>query len=200
MVRDATGGKRNMDDVMRVMEARHSRAGFTGRDVERAVGEVCGCRTTEFFDRHVRGAQRIDMNRYLETIGLRMSVTTGPAISERGEVERDFRIRAWQPTPQDTLRLMLFQGGGIWGAAGLNTNDRILMVNGSAVRTWPEFRTAIVAAPLGQTLIFDIVRDGKPVRVPVVMAGFQRTRVEISELPNASDRQRRLRAEWLAGR
>jgi predicted metalloprotease with PDZ domain len=199
LVRDATDGRRTIDDVMRKMEERHTGRGFTGRDVERAVADVCACNATEFFDRHVRGHARVDMNRYLEPFGLRMTVETKPVVSQNGEVERDFRIGAFQPTPQDTLRLLLWQGGGIWGAAGLNTNDRILSVNGKAVKTWPEFRSAIVAVPLGQTVTFDIVRGASRMQIPVVMSGYQREAVTITEIPNATPRQQRLRTQWLAG-
>lgn len=200
LVRDATDGRRNMDDVMRLMEQRFSRTGFTGRDVERVVADVCSCNTSDFFDRHVRGHERIDLNRYLAPLGLRMTVTTAPAVSQSGETERDFRIAAWLPAPNDTLRLSLFQGGGIWGKAGLNAGDRVLSVNGTAVQTWPQLRSAIVAVPLGGTVTLDIVRAGKRMQVPVVMRGFDRTRVEVSEVPNRTARQQRLLTEWLAGR
>jgi predicted metalloprotease with PDZ domain len=200
MVRDATDGRRNMDDVMRLMEQRVSPAGFTGRDVERAVADVCQCNATPFFDQHVRGNVRIDMNRYLEPFGLRMNTTVGPAVTQSGETERDFRIGGYVPTPGDTLRLMLWQGGGIWGQAGLNADDRVLSVNGTAVQTWPQFRGIIAATPLGQTLTFDIVRAGRRMQIPVIMAGFQRTTVQVTEIPNPNERQRRLLAQWLEGR
>jgi predicted metalloprotease with PDZ domain len=196
IVRGATNGRRTMDDVMRAMNERYGTTGFMSDDVERVVADVCGCNARPFFDAHVRGAGRIDMNRYLEPLGLRMTTTRVPARLESGEIERDFRIRAAQTSPQDTLRLMLWNPESIWVRAGLNTNDRVLSLNGVAVRSWPEFRTQVAAVPMGGQLIFEIVRNGQTLRVPVTMAGYQRARVEITPLPNATAAQIRLRQQW----
>jgi predicted metalloprotease with PDZ domain len=200
IVREATDGRRTMDDVMRMMEERHTGKGFTGADIERAVADVCSCNVREFFDRHVRGGTRIDMNRYLAPLGLRMTARSTPAVTASGEAERDFRIRAWQATPTDTMRLMLWNPESIWARGGLNTNDRVLSINGVAVRSWPEFRTQIAAVPLGGAVKFEIVRDGKQLVVPITMSGYHRVQVELQELPQQSERQRRLLDQWAAGR
>jgi predicted metalloprotease with PDZ domain len=199
-VRDATNGARNIDHVMRLMDERHANRGFTSHDVERVVNEVCGCNTSEFFNHHVRGAGAIHFNHHLEPFGLRAVTTRVQVKLPSGEVERDFRIRASQTSPQDTLRLLLWNPESIWARAGLNTNDRVLSVNGVAVKTWPEFRAQIVAVPLGGTVRFEIVRPSGKTEISVVMTGYERPTVRIEEIPNASERQRRLLAEWLAGR
>jgi predicted metalloprotease with PDZ domain len=165
-------------------------------DVERAVADVCKCSVREFFDAHVRGGSRIDMNRYLEPLGLRMTVRRAAARLESGGAERDLRIRAWQANPQDTMRIMLWNPESIWARAGLQTNDRVLSINGIAVTSWPEFRTQIAAVPLGGEVVFELVRDGKPHRLSVPMAGFERVQVELAELPNATPQQIQLRRQW----
>jgi predicted metalloprotease with PDZ domain len=154
---------------------------------------------TEFFDKHVRGSARIDFNELLRPLGLEMHAAPITAVNERGEPDRDLRIRAFQPTPQDTLRLMFWNAGSNWVRGGLNTNDRVLSVNGTPVRTWPEFRGLIGAAPMGTTVRFDIVRNGKRMEIPVAMAGYSVVRVTVREIPNASAAQRALREQWLAG-
>jgi predicted metalloprotease with PDZ domain len=200
IVRDATNGARNMDDVMRSMDARHWNRGFTTADIERVVNDVCGCVTKTFFDRHVRGAAGfIDVNRYLEPFGLRAVTARAQVKSQNGEVERDLRIRAWQATSNDTLRLMFWTPESIWTRAGLNTNDRVLSVNGVAVKNWPEFRTQILAVPLGRVARVEVMRPDGRAFVDVPMTGYDRTTVRIEEIPTSSERQRRLRAAWLAG-
>jgi predicted metalloprotease with PDZ domain len=199
-VRAATNGRRTIDDVMRAMNEQYGNTGFVSDDVERVVASVCSCNTRPFFDAHVRGAGRIDMNQYLEALALRMTTTRVAARLDSGEIDRDFRIRAWQPSPQDTLRLMLWTPESIWARAGLNTNDRVVSINGIPVRNWPEFRTQIAAAPMGGRLNFEIVRNGQRSQVPVTMAGYQRVQVEITELPNATTRQVQLRQQWESGR
>ena len=199
IVRDATDGRRDIDDLMRAMDERFSKRGFTSADIQRAVADVCGCETKRFFDAHVMGGSRIDVNHYLAPLGLRQVVTITPARTENGELERDFRIRAWQPTPNDTLRLMLWTTNASWSRAGLLTNDRVLSVNGVAVKSWPEFRTQIAAVPMGGAVRFELVRNGRPLTINTSMTGYDRTVVRLEELPNATERQLRLRAAWLAG-
>ena len=64
IIRDATEGRRSMDEVMRSMLAQYAGDhGFTTGDVERIAGEVCGCSVAGFFDSYVRGAAPIDFNR-----------------------------------------------------------------------------------------------------------------------------------------
>jgi hypothetical protein len=130
---------------------------------------------------------------------LRAVATRTQVKSQDGAVERDLRIRAWQPTPDDTLRLLFWTPQNIWTRAGLNTNDRVLSVNGVAVRTWPEFRTQIVAVPLGGVARVEVVRPTGRAMVDVAITGYDRTTVRIEEIPNASERQRRQREDWLAG-
>jgi predicted metalloprotease with PDZ domain len=201
IIRNATNGSRNMDDVMRSMDERHSTRGFTSTDIERVVSDVCGCVVKGFFDNHVRGAADfIDINRYLEPFGLRAVATRRQVTSQNGEVERDLRIRAWQATPDDTLRLLFWTPASIWVRAGLNTNDRVLSVNGVAVKTWPELRTQILAVPLDGVARVEVMRPTGRIMVDVRMTGYDRTMVRIEEVANASERQRRLRSAWEAGK
>ncbi|MEP6729617.1 MAG: hypothetical protein ABJE10_03210, partial [bacterium] len=106
VIRDATKGARSMDDVMRLMLERYSgETGFTGRDVERAVGEICSCNVTPFFDAHVRGGSRIDVAHYLRLGGLQLDVSReavirdgAPSVDRRlvgnsREGERGLRLR-----------------------------------------------------------------------------------------------------------
>ncbi|HEY0810576.1 MAG TPA: hypothetical protein VGD49_10465, partial [Longimicrobiales bacterium] len=106
----------------------------------------------------------------------------------------------FQPSPQDTLRLLLFTPESIWARAGLNTNDRVLSVNGVAVKTWPEFRTQIAAIPLGGVARIEVVRATGRSIVEVTVTGYERSTVRIEEVAGATARQLRLREQWAEGR
>ena len=135
-----------MDDVMRLMLERSSPRGFTGRDVERAVEDVCGCDVTSLFAAHVRrGGQELDFDRYLALIGLRAQVASAPAVFN-GQPERDLRIFGWEPPGERGVRLIINHPGSIWSRAGLASGDRLVSVNGTAVATWPEFPRRAAAA------------------------------------------------------
>ncbi len=61
VLRDATDGRRSLDDVLRAMNRRFFGArGFGGRDLQRTAEEVCGCDLEAFFDRFVRGGNALD--------------------------------------------------------------------------------------------------------------------------------------------
>jgi predicted metalloprotease with PDZ domain len=129
-----------------------------------------------------------------------MVTTRAPVVLDSGEVDRDLRIRAWQPTPQDTLRLWLWTPESIWARAGLNTNDRVLSVNGVPVRTGSDFRAQIAAIQLGGTARLEVVRPAGKSEVTVIVSGYERQNVRVEEIPDASQRARRLRTAWSAGR
>ena len=200
IVRDATGGARSMDDVMRLMLERFAgERGFNGRDVEAAVESVCGCDVTPFVEAHVRGGgQPVDFNRYLALVGLEARVTPVPAVWE-GRPERDLRIFGWEPPGEGGVRLIITDPGSIWGRAGLHTGDRLVSVNDSAVTTWPALRARLVATRLGDTVRLEVSRPGGPYRATVVVSGFERPDVRIGERPGATPAQRALRERWMRG-
>ena len=108
MIREATHGQRSLDDVMRTLSDRFTpQRGITGRDIERAVHEVCACDAHSFFEAYVRGAQPIDFDHYLRMIGMRTQVSWSPALSSDGKPEPDLRISAFNAAGDSTLRLRL---------------------------------------------------------------------------------------------
>jgi len=201
IVRDATHGRRSMDDVMRLLfdrvsadpgpAARGESYRIDGRTIEQAVESVCGCDVTPFFDAHVRHAGVIDFDRYLGLMGLTTRVTWAPAMYN-GEPERDLRIYGFEPSSPDSgLRLVVTNPSSIWGRAGLHSRDRLVGINGAPVRTWSELRTKLQGFRLGDTVRVQVQRSA-PFEATVVVAGFERPTVRIERLPNATVAQRRL--------
>jgi predicted metalloprotease with PDZ domain len=200
IVRDATAGRRSMDDVMRTMLERFSgERGFTGRDVEQTVADVCGCAMRAFFESYVRNARQIDFNRYLPLIGLRARVTWEPASGDDGRPVPDRRIFAWMPPGERALSLLLTDPSSAWGRAGLHTGDRVVAVNGTPIATWPELRSAVLSARIGDTVRVEVRRPTGLWSTNVVMAGYDRPVVRIEEIPETTQRQRSLRERWIAG-
>jgi len=197
LVRDATAGGRSMDDVMRLMLERHGgERGFTGRNVERAVADVCGCSTRPFFDSYVRGAGEIDVNRYLRLIGLRARVTREPVRGADGQPLPDRRLFGWNPPGERALSLLVTDPSSVWGRAGLHTGDRVVAVNGAAVATWAELRGALSGVRVGDTVRVEVSRPTGAWRTDVVMSGYDRSVARIEEIPDAMERQRALRDRW----
>ena len=202
MIRDVTHGQRSMDDVMRLLFDQASppdplslrargNAGvrIDARVIEQAVESVCGCDVTPFFDAHVRHAALIDFDRYLGLLGMTTRVTWGPAVYN-GEPERDLRV--WGFERDSTIRLVINNATSIWGRAGLHSRDRLVSVNGAAVKTWLELRGKLQALRLGDTVRIEVIRPAGPFVATVVVAGFERPTVRLERLPNATVAQRRL--------
>jgi len=201
IIRNATQGQKSMDDVMRLLFSRVERVPpppsrrepspyrVDGRTIEQAVESVCGCDVTPFFDAHVRGAHTIDFDRYLTLAGLKMQVTQRPALYN-GEPDRDLRV--WGYERDSTLRLVINNPASIWGKAGLHSRDRLVSINGAAVKTWPELRAKLQALRMGDTVRVEVARATGPFVATVVVAGMERPTVRLERLPNATVAQRRL--------
>lgn len=199
VIRDATSGRRSMDDVLRIMLARYSgEQGYTTRDIAAVVGEVCRCSVGAFFDRYVRAGNAIPFDRYLALAGLRPVVTWGPGVGRDGSPLADLRIFAWQPPGEPALRLLVSNPASVWGAAGLHTGDRLTSVNGAPVPTVDAFRSMFGRIGVGDTVTVDVSRPAGPYRTTVVVTVQQRPTVHLEPLADATERQLAIRKAWLA--
>ena len=194
-IRDATNGAKSMDDVMRLMFNRFTEKKFTSRDVQRAADDVCACSTAAIFDRYVFNAGAIDFNRYLEPLGLRADVAWKRAVGSDGKPQPDVRVWGW--AEGDTLRLRVSDPNSVWAKAGLHTGDRIISVNGSAVKSWPELRTIFRNLGVGDSVRIVVYRGGDSVSRNVIVAGYDRPYVSIRQVERRSAKQNRLYSAWV---
>jgi predicted metalloprotease with PDZ domain len=200
IVRDATNGERSLDDVMRAVFDRFSGdRGFNGEDIERTVAGECGCDVHSFFEAYVRGGKSIEFDGYLRLIGLRSSVTWSDALDPDGHPSPDLRAYSWLPVDGSGLRLGISDPSSVWGKAGLHTGDRILAVNGGAIKSTAEFRGILRRLHSGDTVTVEVQRPAGVWRTAVVIAGYQRPVVRLEDIQGATERQLRLRAQWMAG-
>ena len=199
LIRDATDGRRSMDDLMRTLFERFAgERGFTGENLESAASGVCRCDMHPFFQAHVRGADAIDFNRYLELIGFRMLSTRTPATDADGNPEPDLRVYAWQPPGELFPALGISDPASCWGKAGLHTGDIVTRVNGRSAPSAPDLRALLRRLHTGDTLSLGIRRGGESMDALVTVSGYERPDVRIEELSGATERQRRLRNLWKA--
>ena len=83
-IRSETENRRNATDVMRRLAERFdSGRGIDNADIERAIGEVCGCDKKQFFRDHIYGARVIDFNRYLAPVGFAPRSGKSPRLMTR---------------------------------------------------------------------------------------------------------------------
>lgn len=201
IIRDATGRRRSIDDLMREMFRQFcGRRGFTGEDIERAAEKLCRCDLTRFFDSYVRGAKAIDFDSYLGLIGMRTSVRWERALNQDGTPAPDLRIYAWQPTDDSLPTLGVSNPSSCWAIAGFHTGDRVLALNGASVSTASELRSAVSRLHVGDSLSIEVQRPADRFRATVPVTGYERPEVRLESLAAQTDRQRKLRSQWAAGK
>lgn len=196
ILRDSTGGQRGMPDVMRAMYSRYAHKGvFSGLDIERVTGEVCGCNLHSFFENHVRNARPIEFNKYLTSLGLQAIVEMVPAADTTGTRWPDLRISAYQPL-SGRMRVRLMHPETPWRRAGLRTGMEYVGIKGVPIDSFQDFRRAVRSIRIAEVVPVDVMADGKPLRINVTMTGYDQPRVRIVELPNATPGQRARRRQW----
>ena len=183
VVRDATQGRRSMDDVMRAMFRRSAGGrGITGADVERAVEDVCGCDVTPFFAAHVRGHEPIDFAQWLRLGGLSIEVASAPVRQRDGWPTPDLGIWGWMPPRDSLLKVIVGSPDNAWSRAGLHTGDLLLNWNGAPIRSWREMRSQVGRLHIGDTVTVEVKRPSGVFSTTVAVTGYDRPTVVISPL------------------
>lgn len=199
LIRARTDGGKSLDDVMRGLAA-DSSGGFTTASVQRLVAEACGCDVGPFFDRHVRGAGVIDVNQYLPLVGLRAEVDQADAVDESGRALPDARVWSYQPLGAPRPILLLNTPASQWGRAGLHTGDTLVTEGDSSIDGVAAFRRVLQRLRVGDTLAVSVRRAGGPFTARVAITGYRHPVVRIVADSGASERVRKLREAWMAGR
>jgi len=197
IIRDATGGKRSMDDVMRqMMENFSGEKGFTSKNIEETVHKICGCDVHPFFTDHIFGSKEIDFNKYFKLAGLQMNVALKDMLSDDGKPVPDLRIYSWQKKNEDFLRIAITNPQSCWGSAGLHTGDIIKSVNGTPIKTTNDFRQVIRSLKIGDSIALEVERPSGIIKINVLIKGYQQPEVKIQHLSALSQKQKNLFTQW----
>lgn len=198
VIRDATNSRRSMDDVMRILMERFSgERGFTSYDIEKILKEVSGKDFHQFFEDHIRNSKELDFNKYLSLIGMKMDLSWTDVTNNEGKPVPDLRSYAFQRENESILRFGTTSPESIWAKAGLHTGDQLRSINDSIVTTDQEFRVMMRRLNIGDKVVIEVVKNSKPVKIPVTLAGYKWAAVKISDLPSINSRQQSLRNFWI---
>jgi predicted metalloprotease with PDZ domain len=197
IIRDATGGEKSMDDVMRKMLENFSgEKGFKSHNIEETVHQICGCDVHSFFSDYVFGSREIDFNKYLKLAGLQMNVALKDARAGDGKPIPDLRIYSWQKKGEDFLRIVITNPQSCWGKAGLHTGDIIKLIKGIPMKTTNDFRQLIRNLQIGDSVAMEVEKPSGILKINVLIKGYQQPEVKIQPLANASQKQKNLFAQW----
>ncbi|HVM90090.1 MAG TPA: PDZ domain-containing protein [Puia sp.] len=201
IIRDATNGKQNIDDLMRNMFEHFSSAkGFNGNDVEKMANNICHCDVHSFFEDHIRGNKMIDFNKYFLMLGLKMSNTKKLILDDDKKPAADKSVFVWNDAAMQTIKLWVTDPQSCWGKAGLHTGDVLLKINDAAVTGTSVFYSSLDKLKPGDTVIIEIKRNEKIIRAEVYLTSVYETWVSIERLPSLSAKQEKLYVEWINGK
>lgn len=186
-IRHLTGGKKSLDDVMRLMYQRFplGGGGFTNADLMRVCSEVAGKSLGKFFDDHVFGARPIPWETLLSYAGL----TLQDALPEP---------RGWlginTSETSGGARVTEVVDGGPAYEAGINVNDVIVALDGFRVSA-ADFASRISSSPGGSKVDIVLFRDGRLMQFSVQVGSQMPLRLASAEKVTAATEE--FRSAWL---
>ncbi len=190
-IRDATSNRKSLDDVMRAMDQDYAHRGKFYDDsagVEREVVRVSGRSFEDFFAKYVAGTAEIPYNDFLRVAGLQ-------ANPEERDVA-DLGFVASRAANGSFSVESVVPGSGA-EKAGLQSGDAILQFNGQPFGG-QVMRSLFQSAP-GTAVTMRIRRDGSTRDLSFALGKRAIQVYSVSEIANASDRQKRIREGMLHG-
>lgn len=190
-VRDSTGGRRSLRDVLQWMnehDARAERYYDDSEGVRQAVAAVTGKDFKDFFRQYVAGTVELPYDDLLRTVGLRL-VTRKIVVPNPGfQSVRNFDqppVVVWVDEGSDAQR------------AGLLPGDQILKVNGKMVSD--EVSNMIAGMQPDETLKLRITGRKGNREVRIKLGGTAQQDFTVTDLPQVTPAQRARRRAWLSG-
>ena len=189
-IRQASGNRRSLDDVMRTLYRtyykQHAR-GFTDAEFRDACEAAAGAGLAEVFE-YASTTTDVDYAKYLAYAGLELTSTSedGPGAFLGLNLQ----------TRDGKLVVVSATAGSPAEGAGLIRQDQILQVEG-APATPKALNDALAARHAGDALTLKIVRAGGEVTVPVVLAGNRKETFTIRRVPDPTPGQAAILKAWL---
>ena len=191
VIRERTGSRRSLDDVMRILNQRYAQQGLFFDDtnsIEKVAEEVAGSDLTAEFDTLVRTPAPIDWNRYLDYAGYNLTST------ERSRVDVGLEL---SNSPGQGVVVSRVAAGSPAESAGFRRGDHLRSIGGRRITggtievieklEGKDGRKATVSVDRGGALL-DLTVEPRLVSEPVL---------EIVEQPHPSPAQLILRQTWL---
>ena len=200
-------GSGGMDALMRRLRDRYAGPhGFTDADIRREASTVCGCDMSSFFASYVAGGKTLPLADFAAALGWKLVVDRAPAVDSGGNPLPDRRVGiipyggagSAGGAMGGALKLSINDPTSSWGRAGLITGDTLLAVNETPVASLAALRAILVPLVIGDSLTVRVRRGGERSFV-VRLAGYDRVRVRLEDLPSLTPAQQRARERWLHG-
>jgi predicted metalloprotease with PDZ domain len=189
LIRDATGNRKSLDDVMRYMDATYAQEHryYRAADIEAAVEHVAGRSFAEFFRSYVAGTAEIPWGEMLGRAGLGVKTETVQT-ADPGFLwtNRGGEVEVSEVTP-----------GGAAAKAGIEEGDVIVSAGGAPLPRYPMFWIREHRA--GDTVRMRVARDGKVMTLPLTFGSREETSYQVAPVENPTAKERRILEGMLRG-
>ncbi|NNF05268.1 MAG: PDZ domain-containing protein, partial [Candidatus Eisenbacteria bacterium] len=176
-LREATGGNKSLDDLMRLLYTEYSGAkGFTDAQVQEAAETVAGGSLDSFFAKAVRSREELEFDQALSYLGLRFRESNEQATPWLG-------IEAQSVDGRLVISSVRRDGPGY--EAGLNVQDELLALGGYRVTNENHLERLSQYAP-GERIELLISRFDAVRSVPIVLGSHPGNPWQLERDPNAS--------------
>ena len=190
-IREATAGKKSLDDLMKQMYHRYwldnnGKKGFTDEELRLSVTQLCGKNMDDFFNRYVQGTDSIPYDQYLKSVGLKIKDLNNRSQSYTG-ISTGFK--------DGKLTITSVERNGPAWKAGLNANDEIIGIN--QYRTGDDYSKLIAQFKPGDSVEFTVSRMGLLQKIPVVMGTSPAVKLALEPDPEAPEAAKENFRKWL---
>ena len=191
-IRDSTDNAKSLDDVMRYLFDHYAgERGFTSADVRAAIRTAAGPDFQDFWRRYVSGTTEIPWDDYLKTAGWSVRFVEQVAV--------DARIGSITPAVQGGRWRAVAIPGSAAAAAGLVTGDELVRINGRDIVDGSDVSSVVRSVAAGRPVTIQVMRGGQPVTIRFTAGTYQQMRAVLIDLPEQTDRMRRIRASLVTG-
>lgn len=194
-IREATEGKKSLDDLMKLMYQRYwidnkGAAGFTDKDLMKAVNEISGINMDDFFNRYVAGTDSIPYGQYVAALGLKVTDQNAKKKTPWTGINTSVK--------EGKLTITSAERNGPGWKYGLNANDEIIALN--QYRVADDYSRLIAQFAIGDTVEFTVSRMGILRKIPVVIGTAPHVKLILEPDTEATAAARENFRSWLESR
>jgi predicted metalloprotease with PDZ domain len=188
LIRDRTNGSKSFDDVLVAMWEHFGKTevGFSEMQLQQIIESFADINLTDFYDRYIHGTEELPFNHYLNPVGLELKANevTTPylGISVKTENGREAIKSVATNSPAHL--------------AGIDVGDELLAIDGYKVSA-EKLTDRLKFYQPGQAIQLTIFHGDRLMILPITLALPQPQQYKIQPLPDQTDRQRQLFAQWV---